>query len=39
MIDNYQEDRIVKIVDRTSSTNIGLEILSVISAYDLKYIN
>ena len=39
MIDNYQADRTNKIVNRTSSTNIGLEILSVISAYDLKYIN
>lgn len=39
MIDNYQEDREKKIVNRTSSTNIGLEILAVISAYDLGYIN
>ena len=39
IMDNYQEDRSEKIVNRTSSTNIGLEILSVISAYDLKYIN
>ncbi len=39
MIDNYQEDREKKIVDRTSSTNIGLELLAVISAYDLGYIN
>ena len=38
MIDNYQEDRIPKVVDRTSSTNIGLELLSIISAYDLGYI-
>ena len=37
--DNYQEDRAKKIVDRTSSTNIGLGLLAVISAYDLKYIN
>ena len=36
--DNYQESRNKKIVDRTSSTNIGLSILSVISAYDLKFI-
>ena len=36
--DNYQEDRKEKIVPRTSSTNIGLSMLSVISAYDLKYI-
>ena len=39
MIDNYQEDREKKIVNRTSSTNIGLEILAVISAYDLGFIN
>ena len=37
--DNYQEDRKEKIVPRTSSTNIGLSILSVISAYDLGYIS
>ena len=36
--DNYQEDRREKIVPRTSSTNIGLSLLAVISAYDLKYI-
>jgi len=36
--DNYQEDRKEKIVQRTSSTNIGLSLLAVISAYDLKYI-
>lgn len=38
MIDNYQEDRNKKIVNRTSSTNIGLELLSIISAYDLGFI-
>ena len=37
--DNYQEDRKEKIVRRTSSTNIGLSMLAVISAYDLKYIS
>lgn len=37
--DNYQEDRKNKIVPRTSSTNIGLSLLAVISAYDLKFIN
>ncbi len=37
--DNYQEGRKNEIVDRTSSTNIGLALLSVISAYDLKFIN
>lgn len=36
--DNYQEDRKEKIVPRTSSTNIGLSLLAVISAYDLHYI-
>ncbi len=39
MPDNYQEDRNKKIVNRTSSTNIGLELLAVISAYDLDFIN
>ena len=37
--DNYQEDRKEKIVSRTSSTNIGLSLLAVISAYDLKFID
>ena len=37
--DNYQEDRKEKLVKRTSSTNIGLEFISIISAYDLGYIN
>ena len=36
--DNYQEDRKQKVVPRTSSTNIGLSLLAVISAYDLQYI-
>ncbi len=36
--DNYQESRNNKIVDRTSSTNIGLALLCIISAYDLKFI-
>ena len=39
MPDNYQEDRKLKIVNRTSSTNIGLELLVIISAYDLGFIN
>lgn len=39
MTDNYQEDRKKKVVDRTSSTNIGLELLAIISAYDLGYID
>ena len=36
--DNYQEGRKEKTVPRTSSTNIGLSLLAVISAYDLNYI-
>ena len=36
--DNYQEDRKQKVIPRTSSTNIGLSLLAVISAYDLQYI-
>ena len=36
--DNYQEDRKEKIISRTSSTNIGLSTIAVISAYDLKFI-
>ena len=37
--DNYQEDRTEKIVSRTSSTNIGLGLLTVIASYDLGYEN
>ena len=37
--DNYQLDRKEKIVDRTSSTNIGLQLIVIISAYDMKFIN
>lgn len=37
--DNYQEDRKEKIVHRTSSTNIGLSLLAVISSYDLQFIS
>lgn len=36
--DNYQEGRKNKIAHRTSSTNIGLGMMAIISAYDLKYI-
>ena len=36
--DNYQEDRQNKIATRTSTTNIGLGMLSVITAYDLEFI-
>ena len=35
--DNYQEDRKQAIVMRTSSTNIGLAMLAVISSYDMKF--
>ena len=35
--DNYQEDRIPKVVMRTSSTNIGLGMLAAISSYDLGF--
>ena len=37
--DNYQEDRKNLYVDRTSSTNIGLSILSIIAGYDLEFIS
>ena len=36
--DNFQENRREKTVHRTSSTNIGLGILTLISAYDMKFI-
>ncbi|MCI8273606.1 MAG: hypothetical protein HFJ55_05955 [Clostridia bacterium] len=35
--DNYQEGRKTLIVPRTSSTNIGLSMLAVISSYDLGF--
>ena len=37
--DNYQEDRKPRIVNRTSSTNIGLGLLAVMASYDLHYEN
>ncbi len=37
--DNYQEDRREQLVYRTSPTNIGLALLSVVSSYDLGYEN
>ena len=37
--DNFQASRREKIVNRTSSTNIGLGLLTIVSAYDLKFIN
>ena len=36
--DNFQEDRKQKYVDRTSSTNIGLSLLAVITGIDLEFI-
>ncbi len=36
--DNYQETRRYKIANRTSSTNIGFALLSVIDAFDLGFI-
>lgn len=35
--DNFQEDRKPQYVLRTSSTNIGLALLSVVSSYDMRY--
>ena len=35
--DNYQEDRKQVVVPRTSSTNIGLSMLAIISSYDLGF--
>ncbi len=37
--DNYQADRKDKIAKITSPTNIGLYLMSIISAYDLKFEN
>ena len=37
--DNYQENRKNKVVNRTSSTNIGLAMVAVISAYDMGFEN
>ena len=39
MPDNYQESRKEIVVSRTSSTNIGLSLLAVISSYDLGFEN
>ena len=36
--DNYQENRKNKIVDRTSSTNIGLSFIAIMTAYDFGFI-
>ena len=37
--DNYQEDRKERVAFRTSPTNIGLGLLAIVSAFDLKYID
>ena len=37
--DNYQEDRKEKYVNRTSSTNIGLSLLTIMSGIDLEFIS
>ena len=37
--DNYQEDPPVGVAHRTSPTNIGLHLMSVLSARDLGYIS
>ena len=36
--DNYQEDRPERVAHRTSPTNIGLYLLSVVTAHDLGYV-
>ncbi len=38
-VDNYQESRKNKMAKRTSPTNIGLSLLSIIASYDLKFEN
>ncbi|HET9265663.1 MAG TPA: glucoamylase family protein, partial [Vicinamibacterales bacterium] len=37
--DNYQEDRREPVAHRTSPTNIGLQLLSTVSAHDLGYLS
>jgi cyclic beta-1,2-glucan synthetase len=37
--DNYQEDRDDAVAHRTSPTNIGLQLISTLAAYDLGYIS
>ncbi len=37
--DNYQEDRADVIAHRTSPTNIGLQLLATLSAYDFGYLS
>ena len=36
--DNYQASLVVEVAERTSPTNIGLWLLSVLGAYDFRYI-
>ena len=37
--DNYQEEPVERTAHRTSPTNIGMYLLSILSAYDFGYIN
>ena len=37
--DNYQEDRADLVAHRTSPTNIGLQLLSTLAAYDFGYVS
>lgn len=37
--DNFQAALMIEVAERTSPTNIGLWLLSVLSAYDLKYLS
>ncbi|HET7218794.1 MAG TPA: glucoamylase family protein [Vicinamibacterales bacterium] len=37
--DNYQEDRLDVIAHRTSPTNIGLQLLATLAAYDFGYLS
>lgn len=37
--DNIQENRRPKVVNRTSSTNIGFSLLSIVNAYDMGFID
>ena len=37
--DNYQEDRAELVAHRTSPTNIGLQLLSTLAAYDFGYVS
>jgi len=37
--DNYQEDRDDRVAHRTSPTNIGLQLISTLAAYDFGYLS